>query len=245
MLVWPLIPPPSSGLTGPPSGKTGDSSASDHSVGTDDQSAQLVHDYHIRTLTEHTTFIIPTLQIMTASRLSSSLMPSPSCRLIKTTHFQTWPKPYIKLQLPGGLFYSGFQPTVEYQEMSKHTSLQRRVPVGNSMETKSAARKRRPLSERSWCQDHREMTTTFCPGSSKLFWWGFSPDITDWTVICAANWSWRPNQPAPVVKKTKIQSMFFKDAPFIKLQEKMCGLSTLSWWPNSTAASRSWAALIL
>ena len=32
------------------------------------------------------------------------------------------------MQLPGGLFCSGFQPTVEYQEMSKRTSLQRRVP---------------------------------------------------------------------------------------------------------------------
>ena len=41
---------------------------------------------------------------MTASRLYSSLTPSPSCRHIKTTSSQTWPKPYSKLQLPEGLF---------------------------------------------------------------------------------------------------------------------------------------------
>ena len=34
--------------------------------------------------------------------------------------------------------------------------------------------------------------------------------------------------------------MFYKDAPFTKLQEKTCGLSALPWRPNSTAASRSW-----
>ena len=28
--------------------------------------------------------------------------------------------------------------------------------------------------------------------------------------------------------------------PFTKLQEKMCDLSALPWWQNSTAASRSW-----
>ena len=30
----------------------------------------------------------------------------------------------------------------------------------------------------------------------------------------------------PVIKKTKLQSTFYKDAPFTKLQEKMFGLST-------------------
>ena len=35
-------------------------------------------------------------------------------------------------------------------------------------------------------------------------------------------------------------STFYKDAPFTKLQEKMCGLSALPWRPNSTAANRSW-----
>ena len=35
-------------------------------------------------------------QIMTESRLSSSLTQSPSCRLIKTTSSQTWPKPHSK-----------------------------------------------------------------------------------------------------------------------------------------------------
>ena len=62
---------------------------------------------------------------MTASRLFSSLTPSPSCRHIKTTSSQVCPKPYSKRQLPGGLFYSGSQPTVEYQEMSKRTSWQK------------------------------------------------------------------------------------------------------------------------
>ena len=90
------------------------------------------------------------------------------------------------------------------------------------------------------CQNFRGMTTTCCPGSNKSFWWGFAPDITDWTVICTVNWSWHPHQPAPVVKKNKPQSTFYKDAPFTKLQEKMCGLSALPWWPNSTAANRSW-----
>ena len=72
----------------------------------------------------------------------SSLTPSPSRQHIKTTSSKTWPKPYNKLQLPGRLFYSGFQPTVEYQEMSKWTSLHRRVPE-NSMPTISASVKRR------------------------------------------------------------------------------------------------------
>ena len=34
---------------------------------------------------------------MTAKGLSSSLTPSPSCRHIKTTSSQTWPKPYSKV----------------------------------------------------------------------------------------------------------------------------------------------------
>ena len=174
------------------------------------------------------------------SWLYSSLTPSPSCRHIQTTSSQTRPKPYSKLQLPGGLFCRGFQPTVEYQEMSKRTSLQRRVPEENSTPTMSASVKRRLSSECSQCQDHRGMTTTCCLWSSKSFWWGFAPDITDWTVICTANWSWHPHQPDPVVKKTKPQSMFYKDAPFTKLQEKMCGLSALPWRPNYTTASRSW-----
>ena len=33
--------------------------------------------------------------------------------------------------------------------------------------------------------------------------------------------------------KTNPQSMFYKAAPFTKLQEKMCGLSALPWQPNS------------
>ena len=64
--------------------------------------------------------------------------------------------------------------------------------------------------------------------------------LRDWTVICTTNWSWHPHQPAPVVKKNKPQSTFYKDAPFTKLQEKTCGLSALPWQSNSTAANRSW-----
>ena len=124
--------------------------------------------------------------------------------------------------------------------MNKWTSLQRRVPEENNTATMSASVKRRLSSDSSRCQGHRGMTSTCCPGSSKSFWWGFTPDIIDWTVICTANWSWHPHQPASVVKKTKPQSMFYKDAPFTKLQEKMCGLAALPWRPNSTAASRSW-----
>ena len=59
------------------------------------------------------------------------------------------------------------------------TSLQRRVPEENSMPTMSASVKRRLPSERSQCQDHRGMTTTCCPGSSKSFWRGFALDITE------------------------------------------------------------------
>ena len=54
------------------------------------------------------------LQIKTANKLYSSLTPSPSCRHTKATSSQTWPKPYNKSQIPGGLFCSGFQRTVEY-----------------------------------------------------------------------------------------------------------------------------------
>ena len=90
-----------------------------------------------------------TLQMMAASRLTSSLVPSLSCRHIKTTSSQTRPKPYNKFQLPGGLFFSGFETTVEYQEMSKRTSLQKTVPEGYSITTMSAAAKRRLSSERS------------------------------------------------------------------------------------------------
>ena len=84
---------------------------------------------------------------------------------------------------------------------------------------------------------HRGMTITCCPGSSKLFRWGFVLDITNWTVICTARWSWYPHQPA---MKTKPHSMLYKDASLTKLQEKMCGLSALPYQPSSTAASRSW-----
>ena len=43
-----------------------------------------------------------------------------------------------------------------------------------------------------------------------------------------------------MARKTKTHSMFCKDATFVKLQEKLCGLSALTWRPNSMAASRSW-----
>ena len=86
----------------------------------------------------------------------------------------------------------------------------------------------------------RGMTTTCCPGSNRSFWWGFTPVITDWTVICTVNWSWHPHQLAPVVEMSRPRSMFYKDAPFTKPQEKTCGLSALPWRPNSTAANRSW-----
>ena len=95
-------------------------------------------------------------------------------------------------------------------------------------------------SEHLQSQNYRGMTITCCPGSNRSFWWGFARVITDWTVICTVNWSWHPRQLAPVVEKSRPWSMFYKDAPFTKPQEKMCGLSALPWRPNSTAASRSW-----
>ena len=124
--------------------------------------------------------------------------------------------------------------------MSKQTSWQRRVPEENSMLTTSASVKRRLSSEHLQSQNYRGMTTTCCPGSNRSFWWGFALVITDWTVICTVNWSWHPRQLAPVVEKSRPWSMFYKDAPFTKPQEKTCGLSALPWRPNSTAASRSW-----
>ena len=124
--------------------------------------------------------------------------------------------------------------------MSKQTSWQRRVPEENSMLTTSASVKRRLSSEHLQSQNYRGMTTTCCPGSNWSFWWGFAPVITDWTVICTVNWSWHPRQLAPVVEKSRRWSMFYKDAPFTKPQEKTCGLSALPWRPNSMAASRSW-----
>ena len=120
------------------------------------------------------------------------------------------------------------------------TSWQRRVPEENSMLTTSASVKRRLSSEHLQSQNYRGMTTTCCPGSNRSFWWGFAPVITDWTVICTVNWSWHPRQLTPVVEKSRPWSMFYKDAPFTKPQEKTCGLSALPWRPNSTAASRSW-----
>ena len=124
--------------------------------------------------------------------------------------------------------------------MSKQTSWQRRVPEENSMLTTSASVKRRLSSEHLQSQNYRGMTTTCCPESNRSFWWGFAPVITDWTVICTVNWSWHPRQLAPVVEKSRPWSMFYKDAPFTKPQEKTCGLSALPWRPDSTAASRSW-----
>ena len=56
---------------------------------------------------------------------------------------QTCPKPYSKLQLPGGLCCSGFQPTVDYQKMGKRTSSQRRVPEEYSITAMPASGKRR------------------------------------------------------------------------------------------------------
>ena len=111
------------------------------------------------------------IQIMTASRLFPLVTPSPSCRLIKTTCSEAWPKIYSKLQLPRVLFHSGFQPTVGYQKISKRTSLPRKADDNNV----SFSKKKTLIG----CQDHRGMTVTCCPRSSKSFWRGFVTDITD------------------------------------------------------------------
>ena len=95
---------------------------------------------------------------------------------------------------------------------------------------------RRLSSEWSRCQGQKGMTITCCPGSSKSFWWPFIQDKTDWTVICTKSWSWHPHQPAPVVKKTRLQSMFCKDAHFTKLM----GGSEKFWfyWKTKKMSSR-------
>ena len=50
----------------------------------------------------------------------------------------------------------------------------------------------------------------------------------------------KSHRPGVDFEKSRPWSMFYKDAPFTKPQEKTCGLSALPWRPNSTAASRSW-----
>ena len=101
------------------------------------------------------------------------------------------------------------------------------------------------LHKRYWQKKEavRKSVTEESPSRSSsglTYFWGFAPDTTDWTVRCPANWSWHPDQPAPVVEKNKPQSTFYKDVPSTKLQEKTCGLSALPWRPNSTAANRNW-----
>ena len=49
-----------------------------------------------------------------------------------------------------------------------------------------------------------------------------------------------PSPTCPCGQEDQTQSTFYKDAPFTKLQEKMCGLSALPCRPNSMAANRSW-----
>ena len=54
----------------------------------------------------------------------------------------------------------------------------------------------------------------------------------EWVAVvlrarCCGHVNCPPQMPAPVAKKIKPQSTFYKDAPFTKLQEKTCGLSAL------------------
>ena len=82
--------------------------------------------------------------------------------------------------------------------------------------TMSASVERRLSSGRSQCQNYRGMTTTCCPRSNKSFWWGFAPDITDWTVIYNETeagtltnlplWSRRTNHRARSTKMPTLQS---------------------------------------
>ena len=99
----------------------------------------------------------------------------------------------------------------------------------------------RKINNNQWiCVRKSIQRTSLLKDVIRSLWWGFVPVITDWTVICTVNWSWHPRQLAPVVEKSRPWSMFYKDAPFTKPQEKTCGLSAPPWRPNSTAAGRSW-----
>ena len=87
--------------------------------------------------------------------------------------------PYNKLQLSGGLFCSGFQPTVKYQKMSKRTALQWRVPEENSMPTMSVSVKRKliraltmPRSQRDdyhlLSREQQVVLVRLCTGHNRL-----------------------------------------------------------------------------
>ena len=176
---------------------------------------------------------------MTANKLYFSLTTSPSCRHTKTTSSQTWPKPYNKSQVPGGPVLQWIPAHCGIPGNKQADILAKEGARGEQHVNNVSFSERRLSSEHLQSQIYRGMTTSCCPGSNRSFWWGFAPGITDWTVICTVNWSWHPHQLAPVVKKSRKRSMFYKHAPFTKPQEKTCGLSALPWRPNSTAANRS------
>ena len=174
---------------------------------------------------------------MPASRLSSSLVPSLSCRHIKITSSQTWPKPYSKLQLPGGCSTVDSSPLWNIRKWASERSCKGGCQRRTAYQQCQIQRRERP-SERSLCQGNRGMTITCCFGSSKLFWWGFVPDIIDCKVICTA--SCHPHEPVLVVKETKPQSMFYKDAFIHKATREDVWPVSTPWRPNSTAVNRSW-----
>ena len=125
-----------------------------------------------------------------------------------------------------GGFCSGFHPTVEYQEMRKRASLQRRVPEENSMTTMSASVKRRltraltmPRSQRDDYQllsrEQQVVLVRLHTGHNRL-----NSHKHMHSKLKLASSPTCPCGQEP-------QSRFYQYAPFIKLQEKMCGLSAL------------------
>ena len=165
-----------------------------------------------------------------------------SCRHIKFTRFQTWPKPYSKLHFTRRAVPQWIPAYCGTSGNEQADILAKEGAEGEQHNNVSFSEKKTHQS----AQDAKLTEVWLSPavlGAASRSGEALYQDIIDWTVkilTCTANWSWHPHKPASVVKKTKPQSMFYKEASFTKLREKMCGLSALPWWQNSTAASRSW-----
>ena len=166
------------------------------------------------------------LHIVTASTLSSSLMLTLSCKYIKTTSHKPGQSPTASCSYQEG------RSTVDSSPLWNITKWASAYPCKGGCKRTAKQQcqlhqKRRPSSKHSRYQGHRRMAITCCPGSSKSFWWGFIPDITDWTVICNASWSWHPHQPAPVVQDDQTTEHVLQRCPLHKATKAVV-------WPVST-----------
>ena len=94
------------------------------------------------------------------------------------------------------------QPTVEYQKTSKQTSLKRRLPEENSITTMAVSAKRR-LSSQRYHPLYRQQKVVLVRLRTRH--------------NMHRKLKLVPHQSAAVVKKTKPQSMLYKDVPFTKL----------------------------